>query len=172
MTHPPFSESAPQTTPVVRMKPKAEVRAIRHGFPWVFIDEVVTDRRTKALKPGTLARLEDSERRALGLVAINMGSKIACRMLDRDPDAVVDLEWFEARLKRALKHRERMFDAPFYRLVHAESDGLPGVVIDRFGDAAVIQPNAAWADVHLDMLAQALANVTGVTTIVKNAAGR
>ncbi len=172
MTQPPFSESAPQTTPVVRMKPKAEVRAIRHGFPWVFIDEIVTDRRTKALKPGTLARLEDSERRALGLVAINMDSKIACRMLDRDPDAVVDLAWFEARLARALAHRERMFDAPFYRLVHAESDGLPGVVIDRFGDAAVIQPNAAWADVHLDTLADALANVTGVTTIVKNAGGR
>ncbi len=172
MTQSSSSDSAPQTTPVVRMKPKAEVRAIRHGFPWVFIDEVVTDRRTKALKPGTLARLEDSERRALGLVAINMGSKIACRMLDRDPDVVVDLEWFEARLTRALAHRERMFDAPFYRLVHAESDGLPGVVIDRFGDAAVIQPNAAWADVHLDILADALANVTGVTTIVKNAAGR
>ncbi|PHQ97216.1 MAG: RlmI/RlmK family 23S rRNA methyltransferase [Marinosulfonomonas sp.] len=172
MTQPSSSDSAPQTTPVVRMKPKAEVRAIRHGFPWVFMDEIVTDRRTKALKPGTLARLEDSERRALGLVAINMGSKIACRMLDRDPDAVVDLAWFEARLTRALKHRERMFDTPFYRLVHAESDGLPGVVIDRFGDAAVIQPNAAWADVHLDMLADALANVTGVTTIVKNAAGR
>ena len=172
MTQLPLTDSAPQTTAVVRMKPKAEVRAIRHGFPWVFSDEIVTDRRTKALKAGSLARLEDSERRALGLVAINMGSKIVCRMLDRNPDAVVDVAWFEERLTKALKHRELLFDAPFYRLVHAESDGLPGVVIDRFGDAAVIQPNAAWAEVHLDMLAEALANVTGVTTIVKNATGR
>jgi len=172
MTQPPFSASAPQTTAVVRMKPKAEVRAIRHGFPWVYSDEVVTDRRTKALSAGSLARLEDSERRPLGLVAVNMDSKITCRMLDRDSDAVVDVAWFEARIARALKHRELLFDAPFYRLVHAESDGLPGVVIDRFGDAAVIQPNAAWAEVHLDMLTDALVNVTGVTTVVKNATGR
>ena len=53
-------------------------------------------------------------------------------------------------------------DAPFYRLVHAEADGLPGVVIDRFGDAAVIQPNAAWAEAHLDDLVAALVAVTGV----------
>ncbi len=162
----------PTSRPVVRLKPKAEARAIRHGFPWVFSDEIVTDRRTKALKAGTLAQLEDSERRPLGLVAVNMASKIVCRMLDRNADAQVDAAWFRARIERALAHRERLYDAPFYRLIHAESDGLPGVVIDRFGDAAVIQPNAAWADVHLDMLADALAAVTGVTTIVKNAAGR
>ena len=68
--------------------------------------------------------------------------------------------------------RARLYDAPFYRLVHAEADGLPGVIIDRFGDAAVIQPNAAWAEAHLADLAAALAEVTGVTTIVKNGAGR
>jgi PmbA protein len=49
--------------------------------------------------------------------------------------------------------RSRLFDQPFYRLVHAEADGLPGVVIDRFGDTAVIQPNAAWAEAHLPLLA-------------------
>lgn len=163
---------SPLQIPVVRMKPKAEARAIRHGFPWVFIDEIVTDRRTKALKAGSLARLEDNDRRPLGLVAVNMGSKIACRMLDRNPDVLIDSAWFEAKLLRALEHRERLYDAPFYRLIHAESDGLPGVVIDRFGDAAVIQPNAAWAEVHIEVLAEALAKVTGVTAIVKNAAGR
>jgi 23S rRNA (cytosine1962-C5)-methyltransferase len=170
-----MTQTAPTPAPslaVVRLKPKAEARAIRHGFPWVFIDEIVTDRRTKALKAGTLARLEDHDRRPLGLVAVNMASKIACRMLDRNPDAVINVDWFKARVERALAHRARLYDAPFYRLVHAESDGLPGVVIDRFGDAAVIQPNAAWAEVHLDMLAEAVADVTGVSTIVKNATGR
>ena len=68
--------------------------------------------------------------------------------------------------------RERLFDAPFYRLVHAEGDGLPGVVIDRFGDAAVIQPNAAWADVLADALVAAVADVTGCGTIILNGAGR
>jgi 23S rRNA (cytosine1962-C5)-methyltransferase len=168
--------SAPDATygtrPVVRLRPKAEARAIRHGFPWVYADELVMDRRTGALPAGTLAVLEDADRRAMGLVTVNPASKIVARMLDFDPMAVVDAGWLTARLARALALRERLFDAPFYRLVHAEADGLPGVVIDRFGEAAVIQPNAAWAEAHLDLLADALVAVTGVRTIVKNGSGR
>ena len=158
--------------PVVRLRPKAEARALRHGFPWVYADELVTDRRTKALDPGTLAVLEDAERRPMGLVTVNPKSKIIARMLDRDPEAQIDEAWFAARLGQALALRERLFDAPFYRLVHAEADGLPGVVIDRFGAVAVIQPNAAWAEALLAPLAAALLAVTGVTTVVKNATGR
>jgi 23S rRNA (cytosine1962-C5)-methyltransferase len=157
---------------VVRLKPKAEARAIRHGFPWVYADELVTDRRTQSLLPGALAVLEDGERRPLGLVTVNVKSKIIARMLDRDPEAVIDETWFAGRLVRALDLRERLFDAPYYRLIHAEADGLPGVVIDRFGDAAVIQPNAAWAETHIDALAAALRKVTGVTTVIKNGTGR
>jgi len=158
--------------PVVRLKPKANARAIRHGAPWVYDNELVTDRRTKKLAPGTLAVLEDEERSPLGLVAVNPGSRIFCRMLDRDPAAVPDQAWFAARLSRALDLRERLFDAPFYRLVHAEADGLPGVVIDRFGDTCVVQPNAAWAEALLEPLTGALREVTGVTNVLKNASGR
>lgn len=158
--------------PVVRLRPKAEARAIRHGFPWVYADELVLDRRTNALPPGALAVLEDAERRPMGLVTVNVKSKIVARMLDRDPAAVIGRDWFTRRLSHALALRERLFDAPFYRLIHAEADGLPGVVIDRFGDAAVIQPNAAWAEAHLDDLAAALIGVTGVTAVVKNGSGR
>ena len=68
---------------VVRLKPKAEARAIRHGFPWVYADELVTDRRTQSLAPGTLAVLEDGDRRPLGLVTVNVKSRIVARMLDR-----------------------------------------------------------------------------------------
>lgn len=167
-----IDEPAPHGRPVVRLKPKAEARAIRHGFPWVYADELVTDRRTQALAPGALAVLEDADRRPLGLVTVNVKSRIIARMLDRDPAAVIGQDWFAARLSRALALRERLFDAPFYRLVHAEADGLPGVVIDRFGDAAVIQPNAAWAEAQLADLAAALTAVTGIATIVKNGTGR
>jgi 23S rRNA (cytosine1962-C5)-methyltransferase len=158
--------------PVVRLKPKAEARAIRHGFPWVYADELVTDRRTQALASGALAVLEDGERQPLGLVTVNVKSKIIARMLDRDPEALIDQAWFAARLERALAHRARLYDRPFYRLVHAESDGLPGVVIDRFGDIAVVQPNAAWSEVLLEPLVAALVAVTGVTTVIKNGQGR
>lgn len=158
--------------PTVRLLPKAAAQAIRHGFPWVYSNELVVDRRTRALAAGSVAILEDAERRPMGLVGVTPASKIICRMLDRDPEAEIDRAWFTARLTRAQALRERLFDRPFYRLVHAEADGLPGVVIDRFGDAAVVQPNAAWADARLDDLVAALVEVTGVATVVKNASGR
>jgi 23S rRNA (cytosine1962-C5)-methyltransferase len=162
----------PANAATVRLTPKAEVRAIRHGFPWVYANELVTDRRTRALAPGTIAVLEDSARHPLGVVAVNPASKIICRMLDRDPAAVIDQSWFAARIARALAHRARLYDAPFYRLIHAEADGLPGVIIDRFDDVAVIQPNAAWADTLLAPLVAALVEVTGVKTVVSNGTGR
>jgi 23S rRNA (cytosine1962-C5)-methyltransferase len=103
---------------------------------------------------------------------VNPLSKIAARMLDRDPGAEITQDWIAARLTRAQALRTRLYPAPFHRLVHAEADGLPGLVIDRFGDAAVIQPNAAWTEAHLDAILAALVAVTGVAAVVKNASGR
>ena len=172
----PASTSAPtgraHSRPVVRLRPKAEARAVRLGFPWVYADELVTDRRTASLAPGALAVLEDGERREIGLVTVNTKSKIIARMLDRDALAQIDQAWFAARLATALALRERLHDTPHYRLIHAEADGLPGVIIDRFGDAAVIQPNAAWAEAHIDALSAALQQVTGVSVVIKNGTGR
>ncbi len=170
----PLNTSRPSSNemPTVRLLPKANARAVRHGFPWVYANELVTDRRTKALTPGTLALLEDSDRKPMGVVAMNSNSKIIARMIDQDADAVIDQAWFEAHIARALALRTLMYDEPFYRLVHAEADGLPGVIIDRFGDTCVVQPNAAWADVLIETLCAALVNVTGVTNVLKNAAGR
>jgi 23S rRNA (cytosine1962-C5)-methyltransferase len=158
--------------PPVRLKPKADARAIRHGFPWVYGNDLVIDRRTKALPPGAVTVLEDGERNPLALVAVNPESRIVARVLDRDPGAHIDQAWFAARLARALALRERLCDTPFYRLIHAEADGLPGVIIDRFGDTCVIQPNAAWAEARLAELTAALAAVTGVANVLKNAGGR
>ena len=170
MTRPPISH--PATRPRVRLRPKTDARRIRHGFPWAYANEIVTDRRTKALAPGALAVLEDEHRNSLGLVAINPASRIFARMLDADPGAEVNHDWFVLRLQRALQLRERLFDAPYYRLIHAEADALPGVVIDRFGDTLVIQPNAAWADQRIDDLARAAVEVTGALRVLKNAGGR
>ncbi|WP_136635450.1 RSP_2647 family RNA methyltransferase [Pseudooceanicola onchidii] len=158
--------------PVLRLKPKMDPRRIRFGYPWVYDNELVLDRRTKAIAPGTLAVLEDAGREPLGLVAVNTASRIVGRVLDRADVTELTEDWFAERLSRALALRDRLYDQPFYRLVHAEADGFPGVIIDRFGDTAVVQPNAAWAEVHLDQLTAALARVTGVTTILKSAGGR
>lgn len=158
--------------PVIRLRPKSKPQAIRHGFPWVFADETVVDRRTRNIPAGSFAILEDAERREMALVTVNPNSKIIGRVMDADITAQINSDWLEGKLKRALQMRERLYDAPFYRLVHAEADGLPGLVIDRFGDTAVFQPNAAWADNMATDIAAALVKVTGVTNVILNGQGR
>lgn len=158
--------------PIVRLMPKADVRAIRHGFPWVYSNEVVLDRRTKALPAGTIVLLQDAERRDLAVATINPASKIACRVLDLDLTAQINATWIADRISRALAHREGMFAEPYYRLIHAEADGFPGVIVDRFGDVAVLQPNAAWADAMALSFAEALRDIAGVTTVILNGSGR
>ncbi|MFB0994049.1 MAG: class I SAM-dependent methyltransferase, partial [Paracoccaceae bacterium] len=76
------------------------------------------------------------------------------------------------RVARALALRERLFAQPYYRLIHAEADQLPGIVVDRFDDTLVVQPNAAWVEAHLDLLMAALIAQTGAKNLVKNASSR
>lgn len=157
--------------PTLRLKPKADARRMRHGHPWVYLDDLVADRRSRAIAPGTIAVLEDAERAPLATVAVNMESRIGARVLSLDPAATVDGAFVAARIARAAAHRDRLYADPFYRLIHAEADGMPGVVIDRFGDAAVVQPNAAWADALAEEIAGALGQL-GIEHVLLNASGR
>lgn len=147
--------------PIIRLLPKANARAIRHGVPLIWQNELVLDRRTKALPPGTIAQLRDAEQRPMGTVAVSPAAKLAARMLDYDPEAQINTAWFRAKIAHALAHRSRLYAQPFYRLIHAEGDGLPGIIVDRFGETLVVQPNAAWAEAHLDHLVEALLAETG-----------
>ncbi|MFQ5567261.1 MAG: RlmI/RlmK family 23S rRNA methyltransferase, partial [Paracoccaceae bacterium] len=156
--------------PTVKLRPR-KGRRLAEGAPWAFADEIAMDRRTKNLAPGTLVRLVEGER-PLGLAAFNPASTIAARLIDPDPEAEIGADWFAARLRHALALRETLFDAPFYRLLHAEGDGLPGIVADRYGDTLVAQPNAAWAERLLEPLSRALLAVTGARNLVVNATSR
>lgn len=158
--------------PVIRLRPKRGRRFLE-GAPWIYTDEIVSDRRTRTLAPGTVATLESAERQPLATVATSGGEgAIAARVLDADPGAEIDGDWIAGRLKAAAALRAPFYDAPFHRLVHAEADGLPGLIIDLFGDAAVMQPNAAWADAMKGEIADALAAVTGARAIVVNGESR
>lgn len=165
-------EPDPSPRPVLRLKPNADARAIRHGAPWVHGDQIVWDRRSRAIPNGSIAELQDAGRTPIATVAVLPEARIAARILDRDPEAVIDRGWLTRRIAAALALRQRLTDAPFYRLVNAEGDGLPGLIVDRFGDTAVVQPNAAWIDARLDDLTAALRDVAGIAHVLKNASGR
>lgn len=160
------------THPILKIRPNKSPQRLRFGFPWVYNNEVVLDRRTKNIPAGSIVQLVDGDGEHIAAVAFNSASKIVGRVLNLGAVETIDQGWFEARLKTAAALRDRLFDQPFYRLIHAEADAMPGVVIDRFGDAFSVQPNAAWADQRIDMIVDALVSVFGATVVVKNAAGR
>jgi 23S rRNA (cytosine1962-C5)-methyltransferase len=118
-------------------------RRLRAGHPWVYSNELVMDAAAKALAPGEPVCLISAERKPLALALFNPHSLIAARVVTRNKDATIDAGFVERRLARALRLRERLYDLPYYRLVHAEADGLPGLVIDRFADVLVCQLNSA-----------------------------
>ncbi len=161
-----------QDLPALRLKPKADARRIRFGHPWAWSDDLVLDRRSRNIPAGALAVLEDNERHPLGLGVATVEAKIALRLLDRDPAAVIDAAWFRAKIGAALALRDTLFAAPFYRLIHAEGDALPGLIVDRFGDTLVMQPNAIWLEDRLEIIADVLLDLTGCTTLIKNGTSR
>jgi 23S rRNA (cytosine1962-C5)-methyltransferase len=127
------------------------------------------DAAAKALPPGGLVRIIDAGGEALGVGSFNPHSLIAIRLLSRDADQAIDADFLAARLKQALALREALFDAPYYRLVHAEADGLGGLIIDRFGDAVTVEANTAGMEALLPEILAALDQVIAPTTVlIKN----
>lgn len=118
-------------------------RRQKAGSPWLFSNELKLDDAAKALPAGSLVRLMAPTGKIVGVAHFNPHSLIAVRLLSRNKDAVIDEAFLERRLTRALALRDRLYERPFYRLVHAEGDGLPGLVVDRYGDLLVVQFNTA-----------------------------
>jgi 23S rRNA (cytosine1962-C5)-methyltransferase len=144
-----------QEPPLVRLLPGRD-RRVKAGHPWAFSNEIAMAPGAKALPPGRLVRLEGDDGVRYGVWHFNPHSLIAARRLSRDPAAAIDAAWLRERLSGALALRERLYAAPFYRLVHAEADGLPGLVIDRYGDALAVQANTAGMDGLAPALLEAL----------------
>lgn len=154
--------------PLLRLKPK-EGRRVRAGAPWAYSNEIKLDPAAKALPVGSLVRLEGDDGKPLGTGYFNPNSLIAVRLFDGADDADINQKFLEARLGRALALREALYDRPFYRLVHAEGDGLPGLTIDRFGDTLVVQITTAGMEKLLDPLTAALKKIVKPETIVLRA---
>lgn len=146
-----------------------EDRRVRAGHPWAFSNEILMDADAKAIPVGSLATLRAPGGEALALVTFNPHSLIAARVLSTNPEAQVDALFIGRRLTQAAALRDRLVGVPYYRLIHAEADGLPGVIIDRFGDAFVVQVNTAGMDALTPVLLEALeAEFSPTTIILKN----
>ncbi|HEY7978076.1 MAG TPA: class I SAM-dependent rRNA methyltransferase [Rhizomicrobium sp.] len=151
--------------PLLKLRPR-EGRRLRAGAPWVFSNEIVMDAAAKALAPGSVVNVQGDDGIVFGTGYFNAASLISIRMLDAKADTKIDAGFFATSLKRALLRREALYDAPFYRLVHAEGDGLPGLAIDRFDDVCSIQVTTAGMEKLTPVLLEALEDVIAPKAVV------
>ncbi|MFC0710153.1 class I SAM-dependent rRNA methyltransferase [Azorhizophilus paspali] len=145
--------------PSLRLKANAE-RRLRAGHLWVYSNEVdVLATPLTAFQAGDQAILEAAGGKALGIVALSPNNLICARLISRDLKHALDKSLLVHRLNVALSLRERLFDAPCYRLAYGDSDLLPGLVVDRFGDHLVVQLASAAMERHKDAVIEALVQV-------------
>lgn len=154
---------------------KNEERRIRAGHLWVFSNEIDSARTPlKAFAPGEAAVLTDAGGRALGTVYVNPNSLIAARLVSRKAGEALSEDLIVRRLRAAQVWRESLYPEPYYRLAHAEGDGLPGLVLDRYGDIFVAQINTAGMEAQKEALTEAIVKLFNPALLLfrNDAAGR
>jgi 23S rRNA (cytosine1962-C5)-methyltransferase len=172
MTDAPEAPSDGLALPELRLKPR-EDRRLAAGHLWVFSNEVDTGRTPLAgFEAGALCRVIGDRERFLGYAYVNPHALICARILTRDARHPPGTSLFVHRLQLALALRERLHARPFYRLAYGESDGLPGLVLDRYGDVIVGQIGTAGMERFKDEIVAALGKVVAPRTVVwKNDSG-
>lgn len=150
-----------EALPELRLQP-GEERRIEGGHLWVFSNEVDTARTPlTAFAPGAHARVVSAKGKFLGWAYVNPRTLICARILGRDPRHPPSRSLLVHRLQVALALRDRLHDRPFYRLAYGESDGLPGLVVDRYGDLLVGQAGTAGMEALKDDVVAAARKVLG-----------
>ncbi|MEP6698552.1 MAG: class I SAM-dependent rRNA methyltransferase [Verrucomicrobiota bacterium] len=145
------------------VKPRAR---ILHGHDWVFTGEVLKAFGNPA--DGEVISVKDGRDRLLGSAIYNSKSQIVARRFSRRRQDL-DLDFFQRRIAQAVEYRARRgVNARLCRLVWSESDGLPGVVIDRYGDDLVLQTLTLAMDLRKELICDALASVQATTIIERN----
>lgn len=135
---------------------------LRRGHPWIYQSDVAD----AAAEPGAIVEVLGPRQRFLGRAFYSDRSQITLRMLTRGEDDV-DAAFWRQRLNAAIAFRESLrIDATAYRLVHAEADLLPSLIVDRYGDVLVVQALSQGMDRHLPDLVLALVELTGATGVL------
>jgi 23S rRNA (cytosine1962-C5)-methyltransferase len=160
------------TIPVLKLK-RGEDRRLRAGHLWIFSNEVDTSATPLTqFEPGAAVQVHSDRDQFLGHAYVNPRTLIAARIVGRDAAYPLDPSLLVHRLRVALSLRERLYREPWYRLVYGESDGLPGLVLDRYGDIVVAQSGTAGIDRLRSDIEAAVNKVIHAKTIVwKNDSG-
>jgi 23S rRNA (cytosine1962-C5)-methyltransferase len=156
-------------TIILPKDPKSDKRGdkrARAGSPWIFSNEIRMDEAAKAITAGAIVNVRGSDGQSFGTGYFNPRSLIAVRLLADDCDVAIDADFFAARLGRALALRDSLYARPFYRLCHAEGDGLPGLVIDRFDDTLSVQIGTAGMQRQESAILAALDSLLAPRTVV------
>ena len=166
------AESATPSLSVLRLK-RGEERRLAAGHLWVFSNEVdIASTPLTALSSGELVQLQAHNGRFLGYAYVNPHALICARIVSRHIDQPIDAQLIEKRLRVALALRERVSSQPYYRLVFGESDGLPGLVLDRYGDYVVGQIATAGMEALRPLVEEAVRAVVNPTGLFwKNDSG-
>jgi len=151
--------------PIVQLK-RSEERRLRAGHLWVFSNEVdVAKTPLTAFAPGDPCRIVDYTGHELGSGYVNPATLIAARLVDRSGHAL-DRSLFVHRLNVALALRERRYAEPFYRLLYGESDGVPGLTVERMGDVVVAQATTAGIERLRGPISEAIEKVLSPRALV------
>ncbi len=160
--------------PVVVVSAKA-AKSLRGGNPWCYRTEVV-GWPDSGVGGGSIVDLVDPQKNPIGQAFSASKSPLALRLFSKKPsrDERIDEAFFRARLAAAWKRRESIHGRDAFRVVHGESDQLPGLFVDRYGGALTLQTLSEGADVRKALFARLLTEITGLKTVVcrDDASGR
>lgn len=152
--------------PVLYLRKGAE-RRIKAGHLWVYSNEVDTRRSPLTdFEAGSQAELRSASDHPLGTLFVNPHALICGRLISRDPAHGMTPQRLTQRLEAALSMRQRLFPEPFYRWVFGDSDGLSGLVVDRFGDTVVVQISTAGMESMKDAIVRAIQRLVQPLAIV------
>jgi 23S rRNA (cytosine1962-C5)-methyltransferase len=147
---------------------KNEDKRLRKGHLWVFSNEVDIKRSPlEQFSAGELVQVKSDDGKVLGTAYVNPQTLICARLLSRKPGLKCGINFFKERLTTALALREKLFDKPYYRLVFGESDGLPGLVIDRYGSVLSVQITTAGIEQRKEALFTALIELLNPLAIIQ-----
>ncbi|HYD16916.1 MAG TPA: class I SAM-dependent rRNA methyltransferase [Patescibacteria group bacterium] len=119
------------------------VRKLRMGYPWVFRSEVINAKAAENIPPGTVVDFVRDKGDFVARGFYNPKPQLVGRILTLKQEEKIEKFFIYHFIENAVVYRDKLFGQPYYRLIHAESDGLPGLIVDRFGDVIVAQVNTA-----------------------------